>query len=178
MPVISQKICLIGDFGVGKTSLIRRFVDRQFSDRYLSTVGVKISRKILEVKLKDTGNIVQLQLLIWDIEGKSKFKRIVPSYLQGAKGAIIVADLNRQETLAHITEHIESFFAVNPLGSKVIIALNKCDLIDLKQLTNILEKNQFIGDDRILYTYVTSAKTGKDVDLMFEQLAENLIVGK
>jgi GTPase SAR1 family protein len=69
--------------------LIRRFVDRQFSDQYLSTVGVKISRKLVES--------VNLQLLIWDLEGHTKFKGITPSYLQGASGAVVVADVSRIE---------------------------------------------------------------------------------
>ena len=86
--VVSQKICLIGDFGVGKTSLIRQFVDRQFSDKYLSTVGVKISRKLVSINnLSDNTpvDLKQLQLIIWDIEGSTRFKAIAPSYLQGAK---------------------------------------------------------------------------------------------
>src|SRR5919202_3718030 len=117
MPVtISKKICMIGDFGVGKTSLIRRFVDRQFSDQYLSTVGVKISRKSLELQsVKQTGKI-DLQLLIWDLEGHTKFKAIAPSYLQGASGALIVADVTRLETIERLSEHVNLFSSVNPKG--------------------------------------------------------------
>ena len=68
MSVISQKVCLIGDFAVGKTSLIRRFVDRQFKDSYLSSVGVKISRKLIELVAKDPQKNINLQLLIWDVD--------------------------------------------------------------------------------------------------------------
>ena len=68
MSTISKKICLIGDYGVGKTSLIRRFVDRQFSDKYLSTVGVKISRKSVEATDSQQQKKLKLQLLIWDLE--------------------------------------------------------------------------------------------------------------
>ena len=95
MAMISKKICMVGDFSVGKTSLIRRFVDRQFSDKYLSTVGVKISRKAVELEGGE-GDKKTIQLLIWDIEGQTKFKAIAPSYLQGSKGVIIVADVSRQ----------------------------------------------------------------------------------
>ena len=99
MPIISKKICLVCDFGVGKTSLIRRFVERQFSDQYLSTVGVKIFRKNLELLGVKQQEKLNLQLLIWDLEGHTKFKAIAPTYLQGASGALIVADVTRQETL-------------------------------------------------------------------------------
>ncbi|MBC6480984.1 MAG: GTP-binding protein [Hormoscilla sp. GM7CHS1pb] len=91
METITQKICLVGDYGVGKTSLIRRFVERQFSDEYLSNVGVKISRKTLELAAAN------VRLLVWDLEGSTKFQAIVPTYLQGAMGAVIVADLSRRE---------------------------------------------------------------------------------
>ena len=111
---ISQKICLVGDFSVGKTSLIRRFVERQFKDEYLSTVGVKISRKNIEICPQEKEEKYLLQLLIWDIEGQTKFKGITPSYLQGAKGAIVVADVTRAETLTHLQDHLNLFFSINP----------------------------------------------------------------
>ncbi|NEN93649.1 MAG: GTP-binding protein, partial [Okeania sp. SIO3H1] len=91
--MISKKICLVGDFGVGKTSLIRKFVDRQFSDQYLSTVGVKISRKKVDLPKIEVEKNNFLQLLIWDLEGHTKFKAIAPNYLKGASGAIVVADV-------------------------------------------------------------------------------------
>ena len=84
---------MLGDFGVGKTSLIRRFVERSFSDEYLSTVGVKISRKTVTVPELSQ----DIDLLIWDIEGQTKFKAVAPSYLQGAAAVIIVGDVTEQQ---------------------------------------------------------------------------------
>jgi small GTP-binding protein len=171
MATISKKICMIGDFGVGKTSLIRRFVDRQFSDAYLSTVGVKISRKLLElteVKQQDKQN---LQLLIWDLEGHTKFKSIAPSYLQGSSGAIIVADVNRLETLERLPEHIQLFLSVNPKSS-LVVALNKSDLIDEEKLEKLIQLvTAKEGLERVSAVYRTSAKTGLSVDEIFHQLA-------
>ncbi len=178
MSIISQKICTIGNFAVGKTSLIRRFVDGEFSDEYLTTVGVKISRKIIDLKMNPNKETIKIQFLIWDIEGETKFKAIAPSYLQGAKGAIVVADLTRQETIANLQKHIDLFFSINPKKTKIIVAFNKSDLIEPEKLLNIIQNNQFIKDERILATYTTSAKTGKDVDNMFYQLAENIIAEK
>lgn len=153
---------MVGDFGVGKTSLIRRFVDRQFSDQYLSTVGVKISRKLLES--------VNLQMLIWDLEGHTKFKGIAPSYLQGSSGAVIVADVSRQETIERLPEHVQLFSSVNPKGL-LVIALNKCDLINDEKLEKLIQQVELQGLERVLKIYQTSAKTGSAVDEMFEQLA-------
>lgn len=166
MAKISKKICLVGDFGVGKTSLIRRFVERQFSDQYLSTVGVKISRKTLES--------VNLQLLIWDLEGHTKFKSIAPSYLQGASGVIVVADVSRLETVERLDEHVNLFLSVNPKG-KIAIALNKSDLVEpekLNQLVQIVQDKELNPEAGL---YQTSAKTGAYVDEIFGQLADKIL---
>lgn len=174
MATISKKICLIGDFGVGKTSLIRRFVERQFSDQYLSTVGVKISRKTVELEgVKEQENI-NLQLMIWDLEGHTKFKAIAPSYLQGASGAIVVADVTRQETLERIIEHLNLFFSINPKGF-IIVALNKSDLFEEEKIAKFLEIYQFPEQERVLSVHSTSAKTDKDVDLIFQKLSTKMV---
>lgn len=165
MAIISKKICMVGDFGVGKTSLIRRFVDRQFNDQYLSTVGVKISRKLIES--------VNLQMLIWDIEGHTKFKGIAPSYLQGASGALIVADVSRIETIERIPEHVQLFSSINPKGS-LVVALNKSDLIDEEKLTKLVQMVEFQKLERVSKIYQTSAKTGAYVDEIFEELASQI----
>ncbi|MBE9129542.1 MULTISPECIES: Rab family GTPase [unclassified Coleofasciculus] len=164
--MISKKICLVGDFGVGKTSLIRRFVDRQFSDQYLSTVGVKISRKVVES--------LNVQLLIWDLEGHTKFKAIAPTYLQGSGGAVIVADVTRPETIDQLSERVNLFSSVNPKGS-IMIALNKIDLIEEEKLKKLLQQFQLEDWKQALGIYPTSAKTGSSVDEMFERLAAKMI---
>ncbi len=184
MSTISKKICLVGDFGVGKTSLIRRFVDRQFSDQYLSTVGVKISRKTIRKSEVSQSGIPpsekllestldadrEIQLLIWDIEGSTQFRAIAPSYLQGAKGAIIVGDLTRRETLDHLTEHLHTFRTINP-GAMAVVALNKSDLVDAAQQKRWLESNSFDNvRDQVLGIYATSAKMSNNVDPLFQVL--------
>ena len=165
---------MIGDFGVGKTSLIRRFVDRQFSDQYLSTVGVKISRKSIALENTKHPESVTAQLLIWDLEGHTKFKGIAPTYLQGASGVLIVADVSRSETVERISEHVKLFSSVNPKGS-IIVALNKVDLIDEEKLALLVEISHAIGQGKVLAVYTTSAKTGKDVDEIFHKLAYTMV---
>ena len=174
MSSISRKICLLGDFAVGKTSLVHRFVDRQFSDKYLSTVGVKISRKLVKASKQELATSQELNLLIWDIEGSNKYKNISPNYFQGAKGGIIVADLTCEETLEHLKEHIESFLKVNP-HSYVILALNKSDLIETEYLKKIQQTYQFENHPMVLKSYFTSAKTGINVDEIFQLLANSIV---
>ncbi|MEH2118227.1 Rab family GTPase [Nostoc sp.] len=170
---MSKKICLFGDFGVGKTSLIRQFVECQFSDEYLSTVGVKISRKSVDVSKKDLYNKQNLQLIIWDIEGSNKFKAVAQNYFQGSKGAVIVGDVTQPETLNHLQEHIQNFLAVNP-KSYIVVALNKSDMIAAEYLEKMRQMYQF-EQSNVLDTYLTSAKTGKNVDEIFKTLATRLI---
>lgn len=174
MSTVSKKICLVGDFGVGKTSLIRRFVERQFSDQYLSTVGVKISQKQISLPVNPEQKIQSLQLMIWDLEGHTKFKTIAPSYLRGSSGAIIVADVTRQETMERVEEHIKLFLSINSQGF-IIIAFNKSDLFDEEKVAQLLTTYNFSEQPRVISTYATSAKTGKDVDLIFEKLAYKIV---
>ncbi|MEH2405348.1 Rab family GTPase [Nostoc sp.] len=173
MSTNSKKVCLFGDFGVGKTSLIRQFVECQFSDEYLSTVGVKISRKSVEVPKQDLYNKQNLQLIIWDIEGSNKFKAVAQNYFQGSKGAVIVGDVTQPETLNHLQEHIQSFLNVNP-KSYIVVALNKSDMIAAEYLEKMRQMYQF-EQSNVLDTYLTSAKTGKNVDEIFKALANRLI---
>ncbi len=180
--VISQKMCLVGDFGVGKTSLIRQFVDRQFSDKYLSTVGVKISRKLVSISdsVVNTANTFpeeskQLQLIIWDIEGSTRFKGITPSYLQGAKGALIVGDVTRQASMQNLEAHVQLFQSINP-HSQVIIALNKVDLITANERANLFQSLLTEFAKLKISVYGTSAKTGECVDEIFQTLAHQILM--
>lgn len=171
MTVISKKMCMLGDFGVGKTSLIRRFVERQFSDRYLSTVGVKISRKTVHLTNGQADKEQELKLLIWDIEGHTKFKGISPAYLQGSSGVLVVADITRQETIEHLRDRIREYREINPAGL-IAIALNKSDLLEEEEVLDI--QNKFEFPEAVLGIYKTSAKTGENVDAIFEELAYKL----
>lgn len=170
MAIASKKICLVGDFGVGKTSLIRRFVDRQFSDHYLSTVGVKISRKVLTLGQESTPAASSLKLVIWDLEGRTQFKAIASSYLQGASGAIVVGDLTRDATLQAIGGHIDLFQHVNPQGW-IAIALNKADLLARAQAEHSPWLTSFLDRPQVLAAFPTSAKSDRNVNIAFQTVA-------
>jgi small GTP-binding protein len=94
MSVVQRKVCMLGATSVGKTSLVRRFVESIFSDKYQSTIGVKIDRKLVQV------DDAQVSLLLWDLQGEDEFQRVRLSYLRGASGLIFVADGTRPDTLA------------------------------------------------------------------------------
>src|ERR1700690_1631558 len=91
--MLQKKVCLLGGFGVGKTSLVRRYVQSIFSDAYLTTVGVKIEKKMVNVGAADVA------LILWDIAGEDDIKSIRTSYLRGTAGYLLVVDVTRSETL-------------------------------------------------------------------------------
>ena len=97
MVTLSKKVCLLGDFAVGKTSLVRRFVYDLFDDKYISTIGVKVSRKTVSLARDD--DIVDLTMMLWDLAGSEEFSRMRASYLRGAACALMVYDISRPETL-------------------------------------------------------------------------------
>jgi len=160
--MIAKKIVLIGDFSTGKTSLIRRFVDNQFSDAYLSTIGVKISRKSITVEDNDIQNI------IWDIEGGTESKALNSSYLLGAHGTIIVADITRESSITNIQGYIDLVYGVSA-KTEIVIALNKSDLLSSSDAQGLIENLREQLSD-IKYISLTSAKNSEGVTALFEQL--------
>ncbi len=164
MSVIQKKVCLLGDFSVGKTSLVRRFVDGRFDDKYLSTIGVRISRKMLPLATNT------LNLLVWDLAGAQEFNT-QSSYLIGVMAALIVCDLTRSSTLNSCAKYVQQVRAVNWTAPIVFVG-NKLDLTAERVIT---DEDLRLCCETQGGTYVlASAKTGAGVDLAFELLARKL----
>ncbi len=162
MDSISKKICIVGQFGVGKTSLLRRYVSSIFSEEYLSTIGVNIEQKKIQIGDKE------LKLIIWDIAGESSVTVINPSYLKGAHAVFYVVDLSRKETIINLSQNIDNMSNLVS-GRPVTTLLNKSDLLSETGLKEILEKVS------VKDYYITSAKTGENVNEAFEDIAKKLI---
>jgi small GTP-binding protein len=145
----------------------------------LSTVGVKISRKLVSINETSVNDspieLKQLQLIIWDIEGSTRFKAIAPSYLQGAKGAIIVGDVTRNTSMQNLKAHVQLFQSINP-QSNLIIALNKVDLIESHERESLLKSIPTDFANLNISTNITSAKTGEGVDETFQKLAFQMLM--
>ncbi len=161
---IIRKVCLLGDGGVGKTSLVRRFVEDLFSDKYIVSFGTKVSKKVL---LLDE---VELTLMIWDVLGQKSDDSLHAAYYKGANGALLVGDLTRPETLDHLAKWREDFLKVEKDAITIIVG-NKADLemavapADLAALSKNLDSP----------LQRTSAKTGEGVERAFEQLGRRLL---
>jgi small GTP-binding protein len=165
--VIQKKVCLLGDFAVGKTSLIRRFVEDRFDDRYLSTIGVKISRKPVEM-----GDFT-LNLLIWDLAGGDDFSKTGASYLRGAVAGLIVCDLTRPDTLASYEQYASQVRQINP-DAILVFTGNKADLTSER----VIHEEELLAVTNLLGgSYLdTSAKTGFQVETAFQILAQQIMI--
>lgn len=156
---------MLGATAVGKTSLVRRYVESLFSEKYQATIGVKIDRKLVDVAES------QVSLLLWDLQGEDDLKRVRMSYLRGASGLIFVADGTREETLRTARGIQES--ARETLGEvPSILLLNKADL---EQFWRADDEFTELHGPRDVPVLRTSAKSGANVEAAFGQLVELML---
>lgn len=166
--MIKKKICLLGTSGVGKTSLVSRFVTSIFAEKYQTTVGVKIDKKPLTLEGQD------IELVVWDLAGDDEFQRLNMSYLRGAAGYLLVADGTRRATVqaaVDIQSRVQEVVGVIPF----VFALNKSDRkdaweVDVATRAALESKGWRIAE--------TSAKEDDGVNRLFEDLARAMLASK
>jgi len=164
--MLQKKICLLGTSGVGKTSLIARFVDNSFSDRYLTSVGVAIKKKTVQI---DGTEVV---LTIWDLAGDDKFQSLESSYLRGTSGILMVADGTRSVTLDHVLELRTRHADILDHIPSILLLLNKADL-ELEWQIDQARMDALVASG---FTIIkTSAKEGTGVQEAFLQLAQRMV---
>ncbi len=163
--MISKKVCMLGSFSVGKTSLVDKFVHSIFSDRYLSTVGVKISKKIVQLDDND------LTFILWDMEGQDLYTSINMSFLRGVMGYFIVMDGLRAETYQIGLEIYASSQKITGKNVPCYFLINKADLQDRWEITqNMIENLRAQG----MKVFLTSAKIGLGVEDAFFSLGREM----
>ncbi|MEK6850952.1 MAG: Rab family GTPase [Candidatus Thermoplasmatota archaeon] len=165
---VKSKVCLVGEKAVGKTSLIARYVQDMFNDRYIVTVGTRVSKKSITVHNKDRDLDVALELTIWDIMGEKGFRELLKdAYFYGANGILAIADLTRLFTLEDLDDWIDPVLKI--VGDvPVYVAVNKVDLADQAQYDEDAVR-AFTKAYSAPYVF-TSAKTGENVETSFQLL--------
>ncbi len=171
--VLKAKVSLVGDGAVGKTSLVRRYVLDQFDDRYITTLGAKVTKKELRLDDPRGGGPVVVDLTIWDIMGQPSFRELLrEAYFRDTQAVLAVVDLTRRETLDHLPAWIEA--VVRTVGSvPVVVAANKADLVSDVAYGQVNAARAAVpfGAD----VFVTSAKTGANVEAVFRRLASRVL---
>ena len=169
---ISKKIVLLGDQGVGKTSMIKKYVYDIFEDKYISTLGTKLTSKSVTLDDKNRNRTVEIKLMIWDMMGQKEYELFHQSAYTGAQGALIICDITRKETLESIPDWITGLFNTTNQIPIVIIG-NKNDLEDQRQFGSEEMKNRI--DTFNAPQYLTSAKNGENVEIAFIKLCEDIL---
>jgi small GTP-binding protein len=162
---LQKKVALLGAPGVGKTSLVRRFVESMFDETYLTTIGVKVDKKLVTIGATD------VQMMLWDVAGAEENFSVPMSYVRGSAGFLLVVDGTRPETLERgLDLVVEVDRALGPLPH--ILVLNKIDLTDTWRLDDAaLAPAERPGRPIVR----ASAKTGEGVEAAFLELAQRLI---
>lgn len=160
--MLSKKVILTGSFGVGKTSLFERFINNKFEDKYLTTIGVKVGKKLVNT---ENG---ELSMMIWDIAGEVAQNKVPTSYFLGTSGIIYVFDVTRPSTYGNLAQDIEYLKSVNKLTTIKIVG-NKKDLIEEEAMEKLLKEIPLPVD------LFTSAKTGENVDTLFHDFALEMV---
>jgi small GTP-binding protein len=161
--MIQKKVCMLGSFAVGKTSLATRFVRSMFSERYHTTVGVRIHKRLLGVDGE------QMNIVLWDLAGEDELVKLRIAYLRGCSGYVLVADPTRPDTIqvaAHLQTRAEEALGPVPF----VLVMNKSDLVDAQTERRTLE--ELAGTSWDLRW--TSAKTGSGVEDAFMALAQKM----
>jgi small GTP-binding protein len=161
------KLILIGNSGVGKSSIIQRYMKQTFEESYKCTIGVDFLMKSLQIK----GKTVKLQL--WDTAGQEKYKSMVSSYYRGANVALVVFDITNHSSFDSLPIWIENYYKNGPEQKNIILIGNKKDMADQRQVT--LEEVELFSETNNMIYFETSAKDGDNIEYVFTYAAEKLL---
>ena len=172
---MKTKVCLVGEAAVGKTSLIRRFVQDVFDDSYITTLGAKVSKKEIQVEIPEKDLLIQMDMVLWDIMGEKGVRDLLrEAFFSGAKGILGVCDLTRYSSLKELDDWVQSVFQV--VGEiAVVYAVNKVDLRDEVMLLYGEQDIELSAQAFDATYFYTSAKTGEHVQMIFQRLAEDVV---
>jgi len=173
--LVKKKVVLLGDSSVGKTSLIRRYVIDEFHDHYIETIGTKVSRKDIEIEVN--GKEYSLSLQIWDVLGQKAYSAVQSRAFVGMDGALIVADITREDTLDSIENYWIPTLKKVVADAHLLFLANKIDIMDKAQFTldDLSEISSKYASSDAKNFFLTSAKTGENVENAFLSVAKMML---
>jgi len=158
------KLLLIGDSGVGKSSLLLRFADNTFSDSFIATIGVDFKIRTIDI------NGSQVKLQIWDTAGQERFRTITSSYYRGAHGIIVVYDITNPDSFQNVRKWLQEINRYASENVQKILVGNKADLVSERKVS--YEDAKELADELGVAFLETSAKNASNVELAFENMAK------
>jgi len=173
---VKVKVCLVGDSGVGKTSLIRRYVLDMFDDEYIQTLGAKVTKKTVLIPVHNPSPPLEIVMTIWDVMGNAGFRELLKeAYFFGCQGIFAVCDVTQKVTLEDLDGWIDRAWDVEP-DVPVHILVNKVDLVEGRDADAMDEDRVRAFSEAYASPYVfTSAKRGDNVLKAFEDLARRIV---
>jgi len=168
---LAEKICVLGDSGVGKTSIVRRYAQDMFDDGYLTTCGANVSMSKICMDYPELNLRARLSVQIWDVTGERRGS-LNPTFFRGASGALVVGDAVRLETQLHLWKWIEAFRSVAG-DVPVVIVVNKTDIMDLQEFDFLLMDD--ISREYGCAYIMTSARKNDNIDGAFRKLCDFLV---
>ena len=166
------KVIVLGDPSVGKTTLMIQYTEKKFNELYIPTVGVQVSLKIVPIKVGKEKNKTKAELAVWDIAGHIKFQNIRKIFYEGSSAVLFLYDITNAKTFEGISYWINDIAWV--IGDKYGILIgNKKDLQKARVITE--EQGKKLAAGYQLDFMETSAKTGENVNNVFDLITENLI---
>jgi len=161
------KIMILGETLVGKTAIITRYTKKVFAENYLTTVGIDFQNKQLNINGK------KINVEIWDTAGQERFRNIAKTYFQSSDGFLLVYDITSKDSFNKLNDWYEQIKLNAPENSKCIIAGNKSDLEEKRQVKK--EEGEKFASDNNLKFYETSAKDDKNINIVFELLSNEIV---
>lgn len=165
------KIIIAGDTGVGKTSLVRRYIDNEFIPSKKATIGIDYFLKNIKTSYPNFESMIALQ--IWDLAGEEKYRTFLPAYIPGTNGIFFVYSSDMKESFNYLTNFIAVFKSLLKDDIPMILIKAKNDLTDISEDKEFVEK--FMTENEIDFYIDTSAKTGENVNKAFVDITDLML---
>mmetsp|Transcript_13197 Transcript_13197/g.19884 ORF Transcript_13197/g.19884 Transcript_13197/m.19884 type:complete len:211 (+) Transcript_13197:95-727(+) len=167
------KILLIGDAGVGKSSILLQFTDGYFNDNLQSTIGVDFKVKVMDVAGPD-GRPKRVKVTIWDTAGQERFRTLTSSYYRGAQGIILVYDVTRKETFDSLSMWLQEVEQFSMGGGKEVVKLLVGNKVDQQRVVSRDDADEWARSRGMLFMEA-SAKTKEGISQVFNEVVQKIL---